>query len=34
MFAKLFHDKVIYARRMERLTELITEMLRGMRQIF
>lgn len=36
MFTKLFHDKVIYARRMERLTELITEMLRGggMRQIF
>lgn len=35
MFTKLFHDKVIYSRRMERLTELITEMLRGgMRQIF
>lgn len=29
MFTKLFHDKVIYSRRMERLTELITEMLRG-----
>ncbi len=29
MFTKLFHDKVVYSRRMERLTELISEMMRG-----
>lgn len=29
MITKLFHDKMIYSRRMERLTELISEMLRG-----